>query len=97
MVVRLVPWEERARGQQEIVRSLIPELSALPGVRAFPTSPAGLGLRGSRTPLQVVIGGPDYQSIKAWSDADRAPGGGEPRPAQRRNRFRAEPAAAGRA
>ena len=69
VVVRLVPWEERARGQQEITRSLIPELSALPGVRAFPTSPAGLGLRGSRTPLQVVIGGPDYESIQAWSDA----------------------------
>jgi multidrug efflux pump len=69
VVVRLVPWEERARGQQEITRSLIPELSALPGVRAFPASPAGLGLRGSRTPLQIVIGGPDYESIKAWSDA----------------------------
>jgi multidrug efflux pump len=69
VVVRLVPWEERARGQQEITRSLIPELFALPGVRAFPASPAGLGLRGSRTPLQIVIGGPDYESIKAWSDA----------------------------
>jgi multidrug efflux pump len=69
VVARLVPWEARARGQQEIIRTLIPDLSALPGVRAFPTSPAGLGLGGSRTPLQIVIGGPDYQSIKAWSDA----------------------------
>ena len=69
VVVRLVPWQERARGQQEITRSLIPELSALPGVRAFPASPAGLGLRGSRTPLQIVIGGPDYESIQAWTDA----------------------------
>jgi multidrug efflux pump len=69
VVMRLVPWEARSRDQQEIIRTLIPGLSALPGVRAFPTSPAGLGLRGSRTPLQIVIGGPDYQSIKTWSEA----------------------------
>ena len=68
-MVRLADWGERARAQQEIVRSLIPELSALPGARAFPANPAGLGLRGSRTPLQVVIGGPDYESVKEWSDA----------------------------
>jgi multidrug efflux pump len=69
VVARLVDWAARTRSQQEITRSLIPELTALPGVRAFPASPAGLGLRGSRTPLQIVIGGPDYASIKAWSDA----------------------------
>ena len=27
------------------------------------------GLRGSSTPLQVVVGGPDYERIKEWSDA----------------------------
>ena len=69
VVVRLVDWGERARTQQEIVSSVIPELSALTGVRAFPSSPAGLGLRGSATPLQVVVGGPDYERIKEWSDA----------------------------
>jgi multidrug efflux pump len=69
VVARLVDWDARARDQQEIVQSLIPELSALPGVRAFPVSPAGLDLRGSRTPLEIVIGGPDYQSITAWTEA----------------------------
>jgi multidrug efflux pump len=69
VVVRLVDWSERSRAQQAIVASLIPEVSNLTGVRAFPASPAGLGLRGSNTPLRVVIGGPDYESIKVWSDA----------------------------
>jgi multidrug efflux pump len=69
VVARLVDWDARTRDQQEIVRSVIPGLSGLSGARAFPIHPAGLGLRGSRTPLQVVIGGPDYESIKAWSEA----------------------------
>ena len=69
VVVRLVDWGERERDQQEIVGSLIPQLSGLTGIRAFPSSPAGLGLRGSGTPLQVVVGGPDYERIKEWSDA----------------------------
>jgi multidrug efflux pump len=67
VVVRLADWAERTRPQQEIVRSLIPELGQISGARAFPVNPAGLGLRGSRTPLQVVIGGPDYQSVTEWS------------------------------
>jgi multidrug efflux pump len=69
VVARLAPWGERAHTQQEILRPLIAPLSALPGARAFPVSPAGLGLGGSRTPLQVVIGGPDYQSVQRWSQA----------------------------
>jgi multidrug efflux pump len=69
VVARLTDWSERERSQQAIVREITPELMALPGARAFPSSPAGLGLRGSRTPLQIVVGGPDYESIKTWSDA----------------------------
>jgi multidrug efflux pump len=69
VVARLAPWGDRERGQQAIMRPLIPALTALPGARAFPVSPAGLGLHGSRTPLQVVIGGPDYEDVKRWSQA----------------------------
>ena len=69
VVVRLADWGERARTQQEIVRSLIPALGQISGARAFPVNPAGLGLRGSRTPLRVVVGGPDYESVKQWSAA----------------------------
>ena len=69
VVARLAPWGDRARDQQAILQPLIPPLSALPGVRAFPSSPAGLGLGSSRTPLQLVVGGPNYQDVKRWSQA----------------------------
>ncbi|MEX1206669.1 MAG: efflux RND transporter permease subunit [Dongiaceae bacterium] len=68
IVVRLVDWSERTRSQQEIIRSLAPQVAAVTAVRASPVSPAGLGQRGSRTPLQIVIGGPDYGSIRQWTD-----------------------------
>jgi multidrug efflux pump len=68
VVVRLADWSEREQTPQDLTSALHAELSALPGMRAAAASPAGLGLRGSRTPLQVVIGGPDYDSIQEWSD-----------------------------
>jgi multidrug efflux pump len=69
VVARLAEWGERDRSQGEIVRSLVPAISEITGVRAFPVSPAGLGLRGSGSPLRVVIGGPDFASVKEWGDA----------------------------
>jgi transposase len=69
VVVRLVEWGEREESQQDYVRGLIPAMNEISGVRAFPVNPAGLGQRGGRTPLQVVIGGPDYESVKLWSEA----------------------------
>jgi multidrug efflux pump len=69
VVVRMADWAEREETPQALTGALFAELSALPGLRASAGTPAGLGLRGSRTPLQVVIGGPDYESIQEWSDA----------------------------
>ena len=68
VVAQLSDWGLRERSQQEIVSSVIPALSGLTGARAFPVSPAGLSLGGSSSPLRVVIGGPDYASVKAWSE-----------------------------
>ncbi|MFA7429772.1 MAG: efflux RND transporter permease subunit [Rhodospirillaceae bacterium] len=68
VVIGLVDWSERERSQAEIVHSVIPGVSAVSGVRAFPVSPAGLGQRGSSQPLRVVVGGPDYESVKEWAD-----------------------------
>ena len=67
VVVRLSDWKARARTSQEIVGSLIGPVSSLPGARAFPINPSGLGLRGSRTPLQVKVLGPDFLSVQEWS------------------------------
>ncbi|MDH3663819.1 MAG: efflux RND transporter permease subunit, partial [Alphaproteobacteria bacterium] len=68
VVVRLADWAERERDAPSISRSLIPKLGEINGIRAFAITPSGLGLRGSRTPLRVVVSGPDYESVQRWAD-----------------------------
>ena len=53
--VRLAPWEERERKQQEIVKTLGPEVAKLPGVLAFSTNPPSLGQNPSSKPVWIVI------------------------------------------
>ena len=67
VVVRLADWAVRDRSSQQIVGSLIPQMAGVPGARAFPIQPSGLGLRGSRTPLQIKVQGADFESVQAWS------------------------------
>ncbi len=69
VVMRLADWSKRDQSADAIGRSLLPELGKIASVRAFPTTPSGLGLRGSNSPLRVVIGGPDYESVQAWTRA----------------------------
>lgn len=68
VVVRLADWAERDKSSMAVSRSLMPELGKLNGVRAIAITPSGLGLRGSRTPLRIVVGGPDYESVQAWAN-----------------------------
>lgn len=67
VVVRLTPWADRDVSSQAVVREMISKLAGVPGARAFPVQPAGLGVRGSRTPLQVKVQGPDYETTQEWS------------------------------
>lgn len=54
-ILRLKPWEERERKQQEITQSLMPQFLQLPGVRAFPLNPPSFGLRANSRPIEFVI------------------------------------------
>ena len=67
-VVGLRPWGERDRRQQDIVAEVFPEISQIPGIRAFAVNPPGLGQSGFQQPVQFVIGGPDYDSVAAWGE-----------------------------
>ncbi len=69
VVARLSPWDSGRRHSNEIVGQMIPAMVGVPGAQAFPIQPAGLGLRGSRTPLQVKVLGPDFASVQEWSGA----------------------------
>ncbi len=54
-ILRLKPWEQRERKQQEIARELQPKFAGLPGVKAFPTNPPSLGQSARSKPVEFVI------------------------------------------
>jgi len=54
-ILRLKPWDERQRKQQDITKELQPKFGQLPGVRAFPTNPPSFGLRASSKPIDFVV------------------------------------------
>jgi multidrug efflux pump len=66
--MRLAPWETRSRKQQVIAAEMMPQLLAIPGVRAFALNPPSLGQRGFQPPVQFVIGGTDYDTLVQWRD-----------------------------
>ncbi|OZI64869.1 efflux RND transporter permease subunit [Bordetella genomosp. 4] len=54
-ILRLAPWEQRDRKQQEIARELQSKFASLPGVKAFPTNPPSLGQSSRSKPVEFII------------------------------------------
>jgi multidrug efflux pump len=54
-VLRLKPWEERAKKQQQIAEELRPKLASIPGAQAYPINPPSLGQSFRSTPIEYVI------------------------------------------
>ncbi len=54
-ILRLKPWEERTRKQQQITDELRPKFAQIPGVMAFPVNPPSLGQSPRSTPIEYVI------------------------------------------
>ena len=78
VIMVLKPWNERDRSAQDIAGALRKELGSLAGVRATAILPGALR-GGFGSPVQAVIGGPDYESLATWSDqlvalAEKNPG-----------------------
>ena len=55
IVLRLKPWDDRARTQQEIGRAIAPAMVAIPGVVAFPSNPPPLGQSSRSKPITFII------------------------------------------
>ena len=53
--LRLKPWEERSRKQQQITEELRPKLMSIPGALAFPVNPPSLGQPFRSTPVEYVV------------------------------------------
>ena len=54
-VLRLKPWEERKKSQQQIAEELRPKLAGIPGAQVFTINPPSLGQRFRSTPIEYVI------------------------------------------
>jgi HAE1 family hydrophobic/amphiphilic exporter-1 len=63
MFLRLAPWEERVRSQQEITADLNRRLQEIPGIQITAFQPNSLGIRGGGQGLQFAVVGPDYDAI----------------------------------
>jgi multidrug efflux pump len=64
----LTLWDERELTAAEIAQRWNPQLQALPGVQAY-AFPMGAWVLGqSSRPLNIVLGGTDYQELAEWRD-----------------------------
>ena len=54
-VLRLKPWEERTRKQQDIARELNQQFQSLPGIIGFAVNPPSLGQSGRSLPVEYVV------------------------------------------
>src|SRR5207253_6433372 len=54
-ILRLKPWEERKKKQQQITDELRPKMASIPGAIAFPLNPPSLGQSFRSTPVEFVV------------------------------------------
>ncbi len=72
-------WSKRERSAQEIVADWNRQLQGLPGVDAYAAAPGAWRLGQSTRPLNIVLGGTDYDELARWRDiviaeAEKLPG-----------------------
>ena len=67
-ILRLKPWDEREVQQQDVTKEIFPALLGIPGVRAFAVNPSSLGRRRFGAPIQMVLGGQNYDELLDWRE-----------------------------
>jgi len=68
-ILILTDWHDRARPARQIADALQATAQReLPGVRVSTGLPGSLGRGGFGSPVQAVLGGPDYDTLSGWSD-----------------------------
>jgi multidrug efflux pump len=70
VVLRAKDWSERTRSTQAAARAMQPQLSALPGVQAFPITPPSLGQGFRSQPVNfVVVTNDSYENLQRATQA----------------------------
>jgi multidrug efflux pump len=75
----LAVWSARDRSASEIAQGWNQQLGQLPGVQSFAFAPGARSLGQSNRPLNIVLGGMDYDQLAEWRDivireAEKNPG-----------------------
>ncbi len=68
VIALLKSWTERSVSTAEVVDRVRADLAALPGVRAMPQIRSGLVRSSGGQPVQIVLGGPNYEELAQWRD-----------------------------
>ena len=63
--MKLKDWRDRDRSAQAITNALFPQFASIAGIRAFPVTPAPLGVRDFGQPVRFVV-----QTTGTWDDLD---------------------------
>jgi multidrug efflux pump len=61
-------WEDRDRSAQEIIENWNRQFLNLPGISAYAFVPGSRSAGQSSRPLQIVLGGTDYDELANWRD-----------------------------
>ncbi len=64
----LVPWKDRDKSAMEIASQMRREVGEIPGLFVFVVLPASLGIRVTAQPLQIVLGGTNYDELVDWQN-----------------------------
>ena len=69
VVLLLSPWDQRDETAQQVATRLRAKLAMFPGVRVSVQTPTGLGGGpGGGPPVQVILGGSNYEDLVKWRD-----------------------------
>ena len=66
VILKIKPWSERERVQQEIGRSIAPDMVKVPGITAFPSNPPSLGQSVRSKPINFVV-----QTSRPYDELDQ--------------------------
>jgi len=69
MIVLLEHWDKREEKDSEIASWVSKEAAKIPEARVFARTPSALGIRSDGSPVELVLGGPDYEQLKQWRDS----------------------------
>ena len=64
----LAHWDDRDERDSEIASRISAAAAGIPEARIFARTPRALGIRGDGSPVELVLGGPDYEQLKQWRD-----------------------------